>query len=192
MFYRKENSCKGNTEGKQKEIKDTMLATRRSHRICDSTNTIGQNNSCDDVQPGITHSDVQPGKTHSDVQPGIMHSDLHLDKVHGDAQLDIAHGDAQHHEDLLTKSLKEMIEKHGSQGTESIQNIFARLKDVFEDKSTKKGGDIPTHETLDVEKEDEFQVVESNEEILLASNVPVTSFDGSNRSTKNIGSGLNM
>lgn len=130
---------------------------------------------------------------HSDVHLDKVHGDAQLDIEHGDAQLDIEHGDAQHHEDLLTQSLKEIIEKHGSQGTENMQKLFARvIKDVFEEKSTKIGSDITTHDTLNVGKDGEFQETERNEEILLASNVPITSSDGTNKSEKNIGNGLNM
>lgn len=76
-----QRKCGEKTKGK----KDTLSPSRRSQQFCDSTNAVGENDSCDDVQPDI---------------------------VHGDVQSDIAHGDVQLCDDLLGLSLREIIEKH--------------------------------------------------------------------------------
>jgi hypothetical protein len=67
LFYREEKECKENAEKKLKESKDTVPPTHRSQHICDSTNAVGENNSCDDVQHDIARGDVHPDITHGDV-----------------------------------------------------------------------------------------------------------------------------
>lgn len=67
---------KNSVEKKQKESKDTMRPTHRSQHFCDSTNVLGKNYSCGDVQSHKVHGDVQPDIPHGDVQPNIPRSDL--------------------------------------------------------------------------------------------------------------------